>query len=161
MAKVHVVKRIPPGAGLGGGSTDAAAILRWAGCTDQRVAVRLGADVPFCLAGGRATVRGVGEKVEGLPFKERPFILLLVPFGVDTGAVYRVWDELAARKGRPVSRPQSNQLEAAAVAVEPRLARWRARFEELTGQPPRLAGSGSTWFVEGGLRSWASMTGPR
>ena len=64
-AKVHVVKRIPPGAGLGGGSTDAAAVLRWAGCTDSKVAVRLGADVPFCLAGGRAMVRGRGRGDRG------------------------------------------------------------------------------------------------
>ena len=150
-AKVHVVKRIPPGAGLGGGSTDAAAVLRWAGCTDLKVAVRLGADVPFCLAGGRAMVRGVGEEVEALPFEERQFTLLLVPFGVDTGAVYRVWDQLADRKGPPGPKRELNQLEAAALTVEPRLARWRARFEKLTGRRPRLAGSGSTWYVEGSV----------
>ena len=148
-AVVHVVKRIPPGAGLGGGSTDAAAVLRWAGCTDTEVAVRLGADVPFCLAGGRAMVRGVGEEVEVLPFEERRFALLLLPFGVDTGAVYRAWDRLAEQRGRADPRRRPNQLEAAALTVEPRLARWRARFEELTGRQPRLAGSGSTWFVDG------------
>jgi len=147
-ARVHVIKRIPPGAGLGGGSTDAAAILRWADCTDRNVAVRLGADVPFCLAGGRAMVGGVGEEVEALPFEERQFTLLLVPFGVDTGAVYRVWDGLADRKGRPGQQSEPNQLEAAAMIVEPRLARWRAGFEKLTGRRPLLAGSGSTWFVE-------------
>ncbi|MGK2928997.1 MAG: GHMP family kinase ATP-binding protein, partial [Acidimicrobiales bacterium] len=48
-AAVHVDKRIPAGGGLGGGSTDAAAVLRWSGVDDVDVAVSLGADVPFCL----------------------------------------------------------------------------------------------------------------
>ena len=98
-ASVHVVKRVPPGAGLGGGSADAAAILRWAGCTDLAVAASLGADVPFCLTGGRALVEGVGEKLTPLTYEDRRFTLLLVPFGVDTAAVYRAWDRLAAGGG--------------------------------------------------------------
>ena len=62
-AAVRLRKRIPLGAGLGGGSADAGAVLRWAGVTDPAVAARLGADVPFCVAGGRAQVGGVGERV--------------------------------------------------------------------------------------------------
>ena len=96
-AKVHVVKRVPPGAGLGGGSADAAAILRWAGCTELSVAAGLGADVPFCVAGGGPWSRGIGEQVEPLPFEERHFTLLLLPFGVDTGSVYRAWDDVTGR----------------------------------------------------------------
>ena len=57
-SRVRLTKRIPPGAGLGGGSSNAAAVLRWAGCTDLDVAARLGADVPFCVVGGRARVGG-------------------------------------------------------------------------------------------------------
>ena len=60
-------KRIPHGGGLGGGSTDAAAVLRWAGSTPTRRRERareLGADIPFCLVGGRARVRGIGEIVD-------------------------------------------------------------------------------------------------
>src|SRR5262249_60460952 len=60
-ARVHVDKHIPQGAGLGGGSADAAAVLRWAGCHDVAIAASLGADVPFCVVGGRARVRGIGE----------------------------------------------------------------------------------------------------
>lgn len=148
-AQVHVVKRIPPGAGLGGGSADAAAILRWAGCAEGDLAVGLGADVPFCLVGGRALVRGVGQEVEALPHIDRRFTLLLVPFGVETGAVYRAWDERGSRGGGAPTRFNSNDLEEAAVAVEPRLAAWRTRLEEVTGRQALLAGSGSTWFVEG------------
>ena len=67
-AHVRVEKHIPAGAGLGGGSSDAAAILRWAGVDDLAVAASVGADVPFCLVGGRARVTGIGEIVEPLPF---------------------------------------------------------------------------------------------
>jgi 4-diphosphocytidyl-2-C-methyl-D-erythritol kinase len=143
-AHVRLYKRIPAGAGLGGGSADAAAVLRWAGCDDLDVAVRLGADVPFCVVGGRARVRGVGEVVEPLPPVERTFTLLTPPFGVPTADVYRTWDELGGPSGEA-----GNDLEPAALAVEPRLAEWRDHLGEATGARPRLAGSGGTWFVEG------------
>jgi len=143
-AAVRLVKRIPAGAGLGGGSADAAAILRWAGVSDLEMAARLGSDVPFCLVGGRARVAGIGEVLEPLPFQERMFTLLTPPFGVSTPAVYRMWDAMG---GPRADGP--NDLEPAALAVEPRLAQWRDRLGDLSGQTPVLAGSGSTWFVEG------------
>ena len=145
-AHVAVTKRIPAGAGLGGGSADAAAILRWAGCSSVDVAVALGADVPFCLVGGgRARVRGIGEVVEPLPFEERVFTLLTPPVHVSTPAVYRAWDEL----GGPTGVAGGNDLVPAALVVEPSLAAWRDRLGDATGAVPRLAGSGGTWFVEG------------
>ncbi len=148
-ASVRLVKRIPPGAGLGGGSADAAAVLRWAGRAEPDLAVSLGADVPFCLRGGRALVTGIGERLEPLAHRDRHFVLLLLPFGVATDAVYRRWDELAGRGALPAAGTVPNELEAAAVDVEPRLAPWREQLARLTGVEPRLAGSGSTWFVEG------------
>ena len=179
-ARVQLLKRIPPGAGLGGGSADAAAVLRWAGCHDRGIAARLGADVPFCLVGGRALVSGIGEELVPMPFEPRSFVLLLPPFGVDTAAVYRAWDELTPDANRPTGGLLDgharhgahdgavNELEAAALAVEPRLAVWRRVFEQATGRPARLAGSGSTWFVEGtrdelGLtgRAWLEVDGGR
>jgi 4-diphosphocytidyl-2-C-methyl-D-erythritol kinase len=143
-AAVRLTKRIPAGAGLGGGSADAAAVLRWAGCTDLALAATLGADVPFCLVGGRARVRGIGDVLEPLEPVARTFTLLTPPFGVSTPAVYRAWDEL----GQPTGAGP-NDLEPAALAVEPRLAAWRDRLGDATGVEPVLAGSGSTWFVEG------------
>src|SRR4051812_23081804 len=122
-ARVHVDKRIPPGAGLGGGSTDAAAVLRWAGVGDFELAAQLGADVPFCMRGGRARVTGAGEWVEPLPFVERTYTLLTPPFGCDTAAVYRMWDDLGGPTGA-----SGNDLEPAALSVEPRLAEWRDRL---------------------------------
>ncbi len=148
-ARVQLIKRIPPGAGLGGGSADAAAILRWAGCTDLGVAAGLGADVPFCLTGGRAMVRGIGEELTPLPYEDRRFTLLLLPFGVDTAAVYRAWDGLSKGGGGRASGAGVNELEDAALSVEPRLAPWKQVFAEAAGVEPRLAGSGSTWFVDG------------
>jgi 4-diphosphocytidyl-2-C-methyl-D-erythritol kinase len=143
--RAHVVvdKRIPAGAGLGGGSADAAAVLRWAGCTDVEVATDLGADVPFCVVGGRAHVTGVGEQVRPLAFVERAYTLCMPPLAVSTPAVYRMWDELGGPSGG------TNDLEAAALAVAPELAVWRDRLGEATGATPVLAGSGGTWFVEG------------
>ena len=145
-AHVRLAKRIPIGAGLGGGSADAAAVLRWAGCTDPAVAAGLGADVPFCLAGGRARVTGIGEILEPLAFEDCTYTLLTPPFPVSTPAVYRQWDEL----GGPTS-DGPNDLEPAALAVEPRLAEYRDRLGDATGATPVLAGSGGTWFIEGGF----------
>jgi 4-diphosphocytidyl-2-C-methyl-D-erythritol kinase len=142
-ASVRLIKRIPLGAGLGGGSADAAAVLRWAGMAEPELAAGLGADVPFCVTGGRARVQGIGERVSPLAFEPRDYLLLLPPFGVDTAGVYQAWDADPAHEG-------PNELAAAALVVEPRLARWRDEFGDLTGCEPRLAGSGSSWFVEGG-----------
>jgi len=142
-AAVRLTKRIPLGGGLGGGSADAAAVLRWAGVTDLVLAARLGSDVPFCLVGGRARVQGIGEVVTPLAFERRDYLLVLPPFGVDTARVYRAWDADPVDAG-------PNALTAAALAVEPRLAVWRDALGNLSGIEPTLAGSGSTWFVPGG-----------
>jgi 4-diphosphocytidyl-2-C-methyl-D-erythritol kinase len=149
-AGVRLRKRIPPRAGLGGGSADAGAVLRWAGGVDPADSAVLGADVPFCLVGGRVRVGGIGERLEPLPHVDQDFVLLLPPLGVDTGACYRAWDALADEGPQP-RRPEGsrNDLEAAALAVTPELARWRDALAERTGRRPQLAGSGATWFVEG------------
>jgi len=143
-ARIEVDKRIPSRAGLGGGSADAAAVLRWAGWSDLAMAAGLGADVPFCLVGGRARVRGIGEQVDPLPPLARTYTLLTPPVGCSTAAVYAAWDELGGPTG-----PGRNDLEPAALRVVPELARWRDELAEATGAVPALAGSGSTWFVGG------------
>lgn len=143
-ADVLVRKSIPAGAGLGGGSSDAAAVLRWAGFGDVAAAAGIGADVAFCLVGGRARVAGIGEVVEPLAFEERTFTLQTPPVGCPTPAVYRRWDEMGGPTG-----DHGNDLEPAAVDLVPELVRWRDELGDATGRRPRLAGSGSTWFVEG------------
>lgn len=143
-AAVRLDKQIPGGGGLGGGSADAAAVLRWAGVDDLALAARLGADVPFCLVGGRARVRGIGEVIDARPREDLTVTLVVPPFAVSTPAVYAAWDRLG---GPRADGP--NDLEPAALVVEPRLAWWRRRIGELTGTPAVLAGSGATWFVTG------------
>jgi 4-diphosphocytidyl-2-C-methyl-D-erythritol kinase len=143
-ARVSLVKRIPAGGGLGGGSSNAAAVMRWAGCDDLSVAESLGADVPFCIHGGHARVQGIGEVLSPLPFVARTITLAMPPYACSTPAVYAAWDALG---GPTADGP--NDLEPAALRVEPRLARWRDRLGDATGRTPVLAGSGSTWFVDG------------
>lgn len=141
---VRLHKTIPAGAGLGGGSSDAAAVLRWAGERDALRAVQLGADVAFCLRGGRARVQGIGELLQPLPFEERTLTLCTPPLHCSTPVVYREWDRLGGPRG-----DDGNDLEPAALSAYPEMAMHRDRFGDATGQRPRLAGSGSTWFVEG------------
>ncbi len=145
-AGVTVRKSIPVGGGLGGGSADAAAILRWAGGVSLDQALALGSDVPFCQVGGRALVEGVGERVTPLAFERRELTLIVMPFGVDTRACYAAYDEMRAEGWTPRG---SNHLEEPAARVEPRLALALAWLRAEWGDAVHLAGSGSTLFVEG------------
>jgi len=143
-AQVHIEKNIPHGGGLGGGSTDAAAVLKWAQWTDVAATAGLGADIPFCLVGGRAMVTGIGEIVSPLPYEARNVTLFLPPMSAPTPVVYREWDALGGPKGS-----NGNDLEPAAVSAIPDLGKWRDRVESATGSTLYLAGSGSTWFTDG------------
>ena len=143
-AAVHIHKALPHGGGLGGGSADAAAVLRWSGYRDVEGAARLGADIAFCLVGGRARVTGIGELVEPLPFEPIDVTLVVPPLVVSSPVVYRAWDAL----GGP-SADGPNDLEPAAIAAFPELASWRDRIATAAGRSPVLAGSGATWFLRG------------
>jgi 4-diphosphocytidyl-2-C-methyl-D-erythritol kinase len=152
-AGVHIDKSLPPGGGLGGGSADAAAVLRWACYDDIKGAAELGADVAFCLVGGRARVRGIGEVVEPLPFEPLDVTLVIPPLVVSTPVVYRAWDNLG---GPRADGP--NDLEPAAIAAVPELARWRDRIREAASASPTLAGSGATWFLRGHADVGSALT---
>lgn len=145
-AEVQVRKRIPPGAGLGGGSADAAAVLWAFGWDDIAQASEIGADVSFCVLGGRAKVTGIGEHLVPLVHEDRTFTLLTPDLHCSTPRVYAAWDALTPSQQVGV---QGNDLEMAAVSAYPALAHARDELGEITGMTPRLAGSGSTWFVEG------------
>jgi 4-diphosphocytidyl-2-C-methyl-D-erythritol kinase len=86
----------------------------------------------------------VGEVVEPLPLVVRTYTLVIPPVRVLTPAVYRAWDDLGGPAG-----DNGNDLEPAALLVAPELSHWRDGLAEASGQRPRLAGSGGTWFVEG------------
>ena len=164
---IRLRKQIPTGAGLGGGSSDAAAVLRLLGHVGRipepqllDIAAQLGSDVPFCLRGTPAWMRGRGEQLE--PIDGMPSLMLVVavpPFGCSTPAVYRAWDDLGGpATERHVDAPPPyqpllpafvNDLEAAAEHVEPRLVAFRERFEDAMQRPAFLCGSGSAyaaWF---------------
>src|SRR5262245_28657853 len=133
-------KGIPSGAGLGGGSADAAAVLVALGA-DVALAPALGADVAFCMQGGRARVRGIGDVVEPVEPQPLSIVVATPPFRCATAEVYRAWDEL----GGP--RDDVNDLQPAAQHVEPRLAAFRREVEAAAGAPAILAGSGSSYAV--------------
>jgi 4-diphosphocytidyl-2-C-methyl-D-erythritol kinase len=160
-------KRIPVGGGLGGGSADAAAALVAVRHLlelelDDRalfdLAATIGSDVPFCLRGGPARMRGRGERLEPVAIPlGLPLLVAVPPFGLVTRDVYRTWDELG---GPPTTRivppPPSleglvsglgNDLEPAAEALEPRLVDFREELEAAAGRPAVLAGSGSSYVV--------------
>jgi 4-diphosphocytidyl-2-C-methyl-D-erythritol kinase len=160
-------KHIPMGAGLGGGSADAAAALLAVrrlldvDIDDDGVlelAAETGSDVPFCVRGGAAWMRGRGELLEPVALPQRiGFLLAIPPFRLATPDVYRAWDELGGPEAqRVVPAPRrlaglvselANDLEPAAEAVEPRLRKFRRALEEAAGGPALMAGSGSSYVV--------------
>ena len=124
---MHIHKALPLGGGLGGGSADAAAVLRWAGYEDVAGAAHLGADVAFCLVGGRARVRGIGEVVEPLPFEPIDVTLVVPPLSVSTPA--RVpWRGIDL--GGPRRRWCTTTSSRRRSRAFPELAAWRDRIRE-------------------------------
>jgi 4-diphosphocytidyl-2-C-methyl-D-erythritol kinase len=166
--EINLHKEIPAGAGLGGGSADAAATLRAGDRLLElgldpgvllTLAAGIGSDVSFCLGGGTAWMRGRGEVIEPLPaVGGLSMVVAAPPFAVSTAAVYAAWDDLGGpRSERAVPAPEAvagllpgglvNDLEPAAEAVEPRLRPFRGDLEDLAGAPAVLAGSGSAHAV--------------
>jgi 4-diphosphocytidyl-2C-methyl-D-erythritol kinase len=145
-ARFMLTKEIPPGAGLGGGSSDAAAVLRAVGRGRgdlPEIAGRLGADVPFFLRGGRARATGRGEVLHPLAVEPRWYALAWPGFEVSTAAVYEAWDRVGG-DGR-------NHLFRAARTVEPRLVEFAAEL----GAGWTMTGSGSAFFHEAGSEAEA------
>jgi 4-diphosphocytidyl-2-C-methyl-D-erythritol kinase len=137
---ITIEKNIPSGAGLGGGSADAAAVLLHLGA-DEATGARLGADIPFCMHAGAARVRGVGELLEPMEMPARSVVIATPRFSCSTVAVYRAWDALDGPRTEP------NDLEPAAFSVEPRLREFKAAVEAAAGHAAVLAGSGSSYAV--------------
>ncbi|MGQ0825569.1 MAG: 4-(cytidine 5'-diphospho)-2-C-methyl-D-erythritol kinase [Actinomycetota bacterium] len=148
--ELRIHKWIPSGAGLGGGSANAAAVLV-AMNGDEAMGVALGSDVPFCMRGGAAWVRGRGELLEPTTVPPLQFLVAIPDFRCSTPAVYAAWDELGGPAGRIVEIDGlpllTNDLEPAAEHIEPRLREFREHVERVTGRPALLAGSGSAYVV--------------
>ena len=137
-------KRVPAGAGLGGGSSDAATALRLAAAVHGLASVELGAvaaavgaDVPFLLCGGAARATGRGELLEPRAPAEPGWYAIAWPgFALTTAEVYRGWNQ--------VGGGGLNHLARATLVVEPRLA----AFADALGEGWRMTGSGSAFFAE-------------
>ena len=136
----HLDKRIPPGAGLGGASSDAAAALVGLKAMFKLdidldvVAAEIGSDVPFFLHGGAAIVEGRGEHVHPTPTTPSWFAIAWPGIELSTRAVYQAWDRWVQVKGEGLDR--------AAEHVEPRLK----DFARSLGANWRMTGSGSAFF---------------
>jgi 4-diphosphocytidyl-2-C-methyl-D-erythritol kinase len=133
-------KRIPPGAGLGGASSDAATALRAVKMIHgvevklDEIARALGADVPFFLVGGHARAEGIGERLQRLPTEPTWFAIAWPGIELSTASVYGAWDET---KGGP-----PNELRRAAERVDRRVK----DFAERLGSDWQMTGSGSAFF---------------
>lgn len=164
-ARVRLHKRIPPGSGLGGGSSDAATALRALARlfeldTDLvAVAARVGADVPFLLCGGAAAARGTGEVLSPRPEPGGWFALAWPGFAVSTAAVFAAYDRVGGQG--------QNHLRRAAEEVEPRLRGFAAEL----GEDWEMTGSGSAFFKHcptqtdaqaavAGLTCWTAVARP-
>jgi 4-diphosphocytidyl-2-C-methyl-D-erythritol kinase len=139
-ARFRLWKRIPPGSGLGGGSSDAAAALRaltrlhGIRCDRHETAARVGADVAVFLHGGRARATGAGDVLQPLEDAPAWFALAWPAIEVSTAEVYRRWDTVGG--GPP------NELRLAAELVHPPLA----RFALSLGPGWQMSGSGAAFF---------------
>jgi len=168
---ISIDKRIPLGAGLAGGSSDAAAVLRGAnellglGLSLEElcaVGLQLGADLPFCLHGGLALVEGIGERIRAVtPGRSWPLLLVNPGFPVSTAAVYAAYDELgeelhpdldnllaALENGdqEMLLASSGNALEAPACYLHPALTGLKQSLTK-QGLRPLLSGSGGTFFA--------------
>lgn len=171
--QMKIEKRIPLGAGLGGGSSDAAAMLL--ACNDlfelnlpneqlHELASRLGSDVPFFLRHRSAVIEGFGETIAAFGEPAELHLVLCLPgYGCATGEVYRLFDayapsrdefEAAVSRVRTLAgcdRVQSeapfNDLARAAFEIQPPLKALAGRLADLSERPVHVTGSGSTLFV--------------
>jgi 4-diphosphocytidyl-2-C-methyl-D-erythritol kinase len=156
--RVRLQKRIPQQAGLGGGSSDAAAALRalaalWRVRMDAgrlaRIAARLGADVPFFLRGGTARGDGRGDRLRALDDAPASWVVLLLPgFGISTKEAYGWWDEDFRTAGRraPPAEKSGNDLERSVCLRHPEIARLGRSLTIAGARCAAMSGSGSAVF---------------
>ncbi len=167
-AEVVIEKRIPVAAGLGGGSTDAAAALGvlnelWGCRLDMEaltdIATRVGSDVPAMLAGGPVFVQGRGDVIDPVTVDRLWWVLRSFDFGVRSPDAYRWWDEdrapsgpdpapllVAATKGDPETLGPLlfNDLEPPVFARHPDLAEAKAELLQAGALGAVMSGSGSS-----------------
>lgn len=171
---ISLDKRIPMAAGMAGGSTDAAAVmlcirdLYGLDCSLSRLqelAVTLGADIPYCLAGGTKLCEGIGEILTALPDAPQMQVLIAKPeAGASTGGIYRRYDSLPAEviqhpdteamltairanDAGAMARECRNVLEAVTAPEVPQIGRIEEICMEGGALAARMTGSGPTVFA--------------
>lgn len=168
---IDLVKRIPSGAGLGGGSSDAAAVLSAAATAwglgwprEQLMTIggQIGSDVPWFFANAAAIAAGRGERIVPVtPLAPLSAVIACPPEGLSTAAVYRACTPSRIRAGeaealaaalaagdlRAAEPLLHNDLEPPARALSPHVDRLLADLERAGGFRPRLTGSGSACFT--------------
>lgn len=161
---IHIDKRIPSGAGLGGGSADAAAVLRGlnmlfdSALSEEellRISAAVGADVPFCLCGGTRICKGIGELMERTaPIKDVCFLVVKPPYSCPTGEAYARYDSAGCEPknalaeflcaGADFSKKLYNVFEE--LYDDERTARIKQVLISAGAQGALLTGSGSAVF---------------
>jgi 4-diphosphocytidyl-2-C-methyl-D-erythritol kinase len=168
--QIDLKKKIPIAAGLGGGSSDAGAVLRMLAIaaeiddaddhgTIRRLALSLGADVPFFLDPSPSRVNGIGELIAPMPsIPSLPIVIAAPPFEVPTAAIFRAlkpehWsgpapdaDIEAIVRGEISPAITVNDLAAAAIAQFPEIRRLKALLEESGARAAQMSGSGGAVF---------------
>ncbi len=158
-------KRLPMAAGLGGGSSDAAAALQAAvefgdlsESVPMEVASAVGADVALFLTGGSLLITGAGETITAIEPLDGFDVAIAVPgFGLATADVYKRWDEMEGPLGEVVMNaslppqlrdgiPMRNDLLPAALDLEPHLGDFIADLRRIWGTAVSMTGSGSACF---------------
>ena len=165
---IHIKKRIPVGAGLGGGSSDAAATmlglnrflrLGWKRGSMLSLASSLGADVPFFVNGRAARARGIGEQLKLLPSFPRLWLVVLYPgFPVSTRWAYQNLDLKLTKLNKNTKlnpylqdpkelvRMLVNDLERVTIRRHPRIALLKERLIQEGALGALMSGSGSSVF---------------
>jgi len=157
---IRVEKAIPVGAGLGGGSSDAAAVL---GVLDRltppglsfdalcEVGAGIGSDAPLFLHGGRLRMTGRGEHVKRLPEPSvEHFVVLVPPVHCATGSIYSRWDAIAStpcEKGNTPLRRGENDLLRPALDAHPTLVSYHDAMQSLGAGYYGMSGSGSSFYA--------------
>lgn len=164
-AHIAIDKQVPWGAGLGGGSSDAATTLlalnrlwglHWPRQRLLELGLRLGADVPFFLGGTNAWVEGIGERLTPLPWPSRRYVVVKPSVAIPTQAIFS--SPLLRRDTPPATIAvflantecfSKNDLQAAAAAYSSEVGEALRLLEQHVG-PGRMSGSGSAVFAGAG-----------
>lgn len=154
--RITVKKGIPAGAGLGGGSSDAAAVIR---AVDRlfpprlspeellSVAAEVGSDVPLFLYGGRLRMRGRGEVITRIDAAaEESFLLLVPPLRSDTGRVYRRWRPGVGGRASDAGLG-ANDLLSPALSIYPELVAYHRAVDRLDSLYAGMSGSGASFYA--------------